>query len=75
MSKRTHRLLSLAVGAMLGLGGSLSAWSADTLEDVMKERGLTQKDLLAAAKTYVPTGGRDEYLVFSSGGQSGQVIV
>ncbi len=41
----------------------------------MKERGLTQKDLLAAAKTYTPTGGRDEYLAFSSGGQSGQVIV
>lgn len=41
----------------------------------MKARGLTEKDLLAAAKTYTPTGGRDEYLAFSSGGQSGQVIV
>ncbi|MBE9563534.1 MAG: Sec-dependent nitrous-oxide reductase, partial [Proteobacteria bacterium] len=36
---------------------------------------LTEKNVLAAAKTYVPTGGRDEYLVFSSGGQSGHVIV
>ncbi|MBF0218235.1 MAG: Sec-dependent nitrous-oxide reductase [Gammaproteobacteria bacterium] len=49
--------------------------AASTLDEVMKERGLTQKDLLAAAKTYTPTGGRDEYIVFASGGQSGQVIV
>jgi nitrous-oxide reductase len=31
--------------------------------------------MLAAAKTYTPTGKIDEYVVFSSGGQSGQVIV
>ncbi|MBV5335667.1 Sec-dependent nitrous-oxide reductase, partial [bacterium] len=41
----------------------------------MKRRNLTEKDLLAAAKTYTPTGGRDEFVAFSSGGQSGQVIV
>ncbi len=41
----------------------------------MKDRGLTQKDILAAAKTYTPTGGRDEFIAFSSGGQSGHVIV
>ena len=52
-----------------------SAWSQDALKDVMKARGLTEKDVLAAAKTYTPTGGRDEYMVFSSGGQSGQLIV
>ncbi len=69
------RTLSLLLGAGLGLGAAASAWSAETLEQVMKRRGLNQKDLLAAAKTYTPTGGRDEYLVFSSGGQSGQVIV
>ena len=52
-----------------------STWAADTLQDVMKKRNLTQQDLLAAAKTYVPTGKRDDFLAFSSGGQSGQVIV
>jgi hypothetical protein len=46
-----------------------------SLQDVMKRRGLSQQDLLAAAKTYVPTGKRDEFVAFSSGGQSGQVIV
>ncbi len=75
MFKSAKRALSLAAGVAIGLSAASSAWSASSLEQVMKERGLTQKDVLAAAKTYVPTGGRDEYLVFSSGGQSGQVIV
>ena len=58
-----------------GLGLAAASASADTLQDVMKARGLSQQDLLAAAKTYVPTGKRDEFVAFSSGGQSGQVIV
>ena len=62
------------VTAFLGLTAG-SAMAADSLQDVMKARGLTEKDILAAAKTYTPTGGRDEFLAFSSGGQSGQVIV
>ena len=65
---------SVALASLIGLG-TVSALAADNLEDVMKRRGLSQKDLLAAAKTYTPTGGRDEFVVFSSGGQSGQVIV
>jgi len=52
-----------------------SAGQTETLQQVMKERGLTQQNVLAAAKTYVPTGGRDEFIAFSSGGQSGHVIV
>ncbi len=67
--------LALLIGAVMGLGAASSAWSAESLDDVMKRRGLSEKDVLAAAKTYTPTGGRDEYIVFSSGGQSGQVIV
>ena len=69
------RTLSLLVGLTLGLGAASSAYSQQSLQDVMKARGLTQKDLLAAAKTYTPTGGRDEYIAISSGGQSGQLIV
>ncbi len=61
----------------LSFGAGLAAASAnaETLQDVMKRRGLTEKDLLAAAKTYTPSGGRDEFIAFSSGGQSGQIIV
>ena len=55
--------------------GLCAAANAQSLEEVMKARGLSQQDMLAAAKTYTPTGKLDEYYVFSSGGQSGQVIV
>jgi nitrous-oxide reductase len=66
------RLSVVALGALV----SVSLASAESeLEKVMKERGLTQQDLLAAAKTYTPSGGRDKYIVFSSGGQSGQIMV
>ena len=65
----------LLLAAGLGLGAAGSAFSAESLQDVMKRRGLSQQDLMAAAKTYVPTGKRDEFLAFSSGGQSGQVLV
>jgi len=51
------------------------AMAKETLQQVLQRRGLSQQDVLAAAKTYVPTGKRDEFLVFSSGGQSGMVIV
>ena len=71
----TRTLLSVCTGLLLGLSVSTAAWSAKSLDQVMKDRGLTQKDILAAAKTYTPTGGRDEYLAFASGGQSGHVIV
>ncbi len=39
------------------------------------ERGLTSDDIYAALKTYMPTGQTDPYIMISSGGQSGQVLV
>ena len=63
------------LAAGIGFGAASTAWSAESLQDVMKRRNLSQQDLLAASKTYVPTGKRDEFLAFSSGGQSGQIIV
>jgi len=61
--------------ALVGLSAAMPAWSQDTLKDVMAARGLTEKDILAAAKTYTPSGGRDEFITVASGGQSGQLIV
>ncbi len=70
LSKLAVSLITVGMGLTVG-----AAWSADALQDIMKQRGLSQQDLLAAAKTYVPTGGRDEFIALSSGGQSGQMIV
>ena len=50
-----------------GVGGDL--------QSVMNERGLTEADILAAAKTYTPSGKLDEYQVFASGGHGGNIIV
>ena len=71
-SIRSGMLGVLACGLTLLVGASVYAQS---LQEVMQQRGLTENDLLAAAKTYHPSGLKDEYVVFSSGGQSGQVIV
>jgi nitrous-oxide reductase len=75
MNPVKQKALSVLIGISLAMVTVTSAWSQNALKDVMEARGLTEKDILAAAKTYTPTGGRDEYMVFSSGGQSGQVIV
>jgi nitrous-oxide reductase len=71
VSRRAVTVLGAALLGALAAGAA----PAQTLQEVMRQRGLTDKDLLAAAKTYVPTGKRDEYIAFSSGGQAGQVIV
>lgn len=75
MKQITKPLVAACATALVSLSSVAPAWSQDALKDVMTKRGLTEKDVLAAAKTYTPTGGRDEYMVFSSGGQSGQLIV
>ena len=72
MRRSWRRIVGLATIGSLAVA---TAAGAESLQDVVKRRGLTQDDVLAAAKTYVPTGKRDEFVAFSSGGQSGQVIV
>ncbi len=42
---------------------------------IAQERGLSPDDITAALKTYMPTGVHDDYVIFSSGGHSGQVLV
>ncbi len=72
MSYKLNKLSSLLLGSAIAAS---TAFGSGALEKVMKERGLTESDVIRAAKTYLPTGGRDEFLVFSSGGQSGHVLV
>jgi len=52
-------------------GAGLSADAAA----IAQARGLSPDDVTAALKTYVPTGVHDEYVIFASGGHSGQILV
>lgn len=52
-----------------------SSGAASSLKDLMQARGLTEADVTAALKTYTPTGKLDDYLIFASGGQSGNIDV
>ena len=60
-----------AVGARVGFGAS----SGGDLADVAGERDLDGEQARAALRTFVPGGRYDEYFIFASGGQSGQMFV
>jgi len=48
---------------------------ASGVSAIAAERGLTEADIEAAVKTFVPSGTHDEYIQFASGGHSGQMLV
>ena len=74
MKETSSRILSsLVLGT--ALTASVASGATGELSKIMKERGLSEIDVIRAAKTYNPTGVKDKYVVFSSGGQSGQMIV
>lgn len=45
------------------------------IEEIAQARGLSPKDVEAALKTYIPSGKYDDYVMFASGGHSGQIFV
>ncbi len=55
--------------------GKVSVGLSGEVDKVIKERDLTPENVAAAVKTYLPTGRHDEYIMFSSGGHSGQLLV
>ncbi|MFQ5690151.1 MAG: Sec-dependent nitrous-oxide reductase [Gemmatimonadota bacterium] len=72
----TFAIPALAIGVLVAAsscGGG--AGTAGNVGDIAQARGLSQSDIEAAVKTYVPTGKMDDYLMFASGGHSGQVLV
>ena len=73
MATKISKLTSLLLGT--SLAATIVSANGGELEKVMKARGLTENDIIHAAKTYTPSGGRDEFMIFSSGGQSGQMMV
>lgn len=46
-----------------------------SLRELMTARGLSEADVESAVRTFIPSGKREEYMIFASGGQSGQVLV
>jgi len=82
MKRHTLRgLTGLALAALLiGLigcrgGGQTGAVVSEDPVEIARARGLSPADVVAAVKTYQPTGTYDEYIMFASGGHSGQVLV
>ncbi|MBX3070458.1 MAG: Sec-dependent nitrous-oxide reductase [Thermomicrobiales bacterium] len=68
--------LAVGVGTRMNGGGEVKASALQSsVEEIAEARGLTPDDITAALKTYVPSGVHDDFLIFSSGGQSGQVLV
>ena len=55
--------------------GSGNLGASASIATLMKARGLSEADVEGALKTYVPSGKMDEYYIFGSGGQSGNVEV
>jgi nitrous-oxide reductase len=51
-----------------------SVGASTSVKDLMAKRGLSEADVEAALRTYMPTGKLDDYMIFASGGQSGQVL-
>ncbi len=67
-------LLLAGAAALAACGGPAPGGNGD-LQGIMQARGLNPDDAVAALKTYTPSGRHDEYVMFSSSGHAGQVLV
>ena len=56
-----------------GNGGGGGSGNAD-LDAIAQQRGLTPEDMKHALQQFVPPGKNDDYVMFASGGHSGQVL-
>lgn len=65
-------ILAISMGSC-GQGRGVGA-SAD-LRGLMQARGLSETDVAAALKTYTPSGRKDDFYLFASGGHGGNLIV
>jgi nitrous-oxide reductase len=89
MKVQSTSKLSLASGALTALlvgctgpagpqptpGPSGGPSTGGAIASLMKARNLSELDVTAALKTYMPTGQQDEYYLFASGGHGGNLIV
>ena len=71
-------IAALALVAAACNGGdddSAPAAVGGSAAEIIAARGLSDADVAAAVKTYMPSGTWDDYVMFASGGHGGQVIV
>ncbi len=70
-------LIAAALSVSLAACGGPSGGGpgGPSVQDLMKARNLSESDVIAALKTYTPTGRLDPFVMFASGGHSGQVLV
>ncbi|MEX0825745.1 MAG: Sec-dependent nitrous-oxide reductase [Acidimicrobiia bacterium] len=69
---------ALILGLVVGVAGArlgFSTASGGNLADIAADRGLTGAEAEAALATFVAPGDHDDYLMFASGGHSGQMHV
>ncbi len=69
---------ALVVAAACGGGGGGDGngnGAGGELDEIAQARGLTPEDMKHALQQFVPPGKYDDYIMFSSGGHSGQVLV
>lgn len=64
-----------AVGCSQGGAAAPSGASGSSVAALMQARGLNEADVSAALKTYMPSGKKDDYFIFASGGHGGNLIV
>jgi nitrous-oxide reductase len=66
----------LVVATACGDGGGQTGDPTNgELDEIARERGLTPENMRQALLQFVPPGAHDPYIMFSSGGHSGQVLV
>ena len=68
-------LASALVAVACGGDGGGNNGAGGSLDDIAAARGLTPEDMRHALQQFVPPGKYDDYVMFSSGGHSGQVLV
>ena len=71
----TLALVLAGAAAFVGCSRSTAQLGQGNLLQIAETRGLSPEDAARALKTFVPPGGRDEYMLFASGGHSGQIHV
>src|SRR5689334_22728579 len=73
ISKLVTLSVLLIVGLLSSCGKSEEAATGGDPMAIAKARGLSPADVERAVKTFVPPGKFDDYVIFASGGHSGQI--